>query len=49
MNNFKILAIGDVVGCDSVAYLGEKLRNYKRSNGIDLVIVNLVQLTQLRD
>ncbi len=36
----KILALGDVVGNDSVAYLDEKLRSFKRTNGIDFTIVN---------
>lgn len=36
----KILAVGDVVGEKSVAYLQENLKKYSSSAGADLVIVN---------
>lgn len=36
----KILAIGDVVGQESVAYLSERLRRFKRENGIDVTVIN---------
>lgn len=36
----KILAIGDIVGTKSVQYLKEKLWGVRRENGIDLVVAN---------
>lgn len=36
----KILALGDVVGNESIAYLSERLRAFKRENGIDFTVVN---------
>ncbi len=36
----KILAIGDVVGSESVDYLSKKLRKYISENGIDFTVVN---------
>ena len=36
----KILALGDVVGERAVGYLQSKLRAFKRSNGIDLTVIN---------
>ena len=40
MNNFKILAIGDVVGPEAVRYIGEKLWAFRRENGINMVVCN---------
>ncbi len=36
----KILAVGDVVGNESVAYLGERLHAFKRQNCIDFTVIN---------
>lgn len=36
----KILALGDVVGNESVEYLSEHLRDFKRKNSIDFTVVN---------
>ena len=36
----KILALGDVVGNESVEYLGAHLRDFKRKNGIDFTVIN---------
>jgi len=36
----KILALGDIVGPDTVNELGKKLWKYRRDNGIDLVTAN---------
>ena len=35
-----ILAIGDIVGERTVAYLSERLWHYRRENNIDMVIAN---------
>lgn len=40
MNNFKILAIGDVVGPDAVTYVSEQLWDFRKKNGINMVICN---------
>jgi metallophosphoesterase (TIGR00282 family) len=40
MNEFKILALGDVVGPDAVKYIGEKLWNFRRQKGANMVICN---------
>ncbi len=36
----KILALGDVVGNESVEYLSARLRDFKRKNSIDFTVVN---------
>ena len=40
MNNFKILAIGDVVGPEAVRYIKEKLWAFRKENGINMVVCN---------
>lgn len=40
MNNFKILAIGDVVGPEAVKYISERLWAYRKENGINMVVCN---------
>ncbi len=40
MADFKLLAIGDVVGPQAVDYLCERLWNFRRENGIHMVICN---------
>ena len=40
MSEFRILALGDVVGPEAVKYLGEKLWNFRRANNINMVICN---------
>ena len=36
----KILAVGDVCGEPGLDYLEKNLRNYRKENGIDFVVVN---------
>ena len=36
----KILAVGDVCGEPGLGYLEKNLRNYRKENGIDFVVVN---------
>lgn len=38
--NFKILAIGDVVGAESVKHLSTKLWNFRQEHGINMVVCN---------
>lgn len=40
MNNFKILAIGDIVGQEAVKYVSEKLWAYRKANGVNMVVCN---------
>lgn len=40
MNNFKILAIGDIVGQEAVKYVSENLWAYRKANVINMVVCN---------
>ena len=40
MNDFKILAIGDIVGQEAVKYVSERLWAYRKANGINMVVCN---------
>lgn len=40
MSDFKILAIGDVVGPVAVKYISEKLWSFRKENGISMVVCN---------
>ena len=40
MNNFKILAIGDVVGPEAVKYISENLWAYRKANAVNMVVCN---------
>lgn len=39
-DNFRILALGDVVGPFAVKYISEKLWDFRRANSIDMVVCN---------
>ena len=39
-NNFRLLAIGDVVGPAAVKYIGETLWRYRKEHSIDMVVCN---------
>ena len=36
----KILAVGDVCGEPGLDFLGKRLKEYRKENGIDFVVVN---------
>ena len=40
-----ILAVGDVCGEPGLAFLDKNLKNYRKENGIDFVVVNADNLT----
>lgn len=40
MNEYRILALGDVVGPEAVKYIGERLWSFRRENKINMVICN---------
>lgn len=40
MNNFRILALGDVVGPSTVNYIGEHLWTFRKENKINMVVCN---------
>ena len=44
----RILALGDVVGGATIQYLQSKLWNYRSANGIDLVVANGENATEIR-
>ena len=40
MSEFRILALGDVVGPEAVKYIGEKLWDFRRANNVNMVVCN---------